>query len=116
MKMKVKIIPAPLHLVVTLCCDEQMRVRIRKGANDGLGFGSKELFFLKLVFLCLWVCFHRWQLMIKIRIRKGANDGLGFGNKGIFRDLRLSLTPICPYKENQWSFSHSFLVLYFVSQ
>ena len=75
-KMKVKIIPGPLHLVVTLSCDEQMRVRIRKGGNDGFGFG----------------------------------------NKGRFRDLRLSLTPICPYKANQWSFSHSFLVLYFVSQ
>ena len=112
MEMKVKIIPGPLHLVVTLSCDEQMRVRIRKGANDGFGFGNKELFFLNQCFFVFIVV----QLMIRIRIRKGANDGFGFGNKGRFRDLRLSLTPICPYKENQWSFSHSFLVLYFVSQ
>ena len=70
--MKVKIIPGPLHLVVTLSCDEQMRVRIRKGANDGLGFGNKELFFLKLVFLCLWVCFHRRAIDVRNPNKKGS--------------------------------------------
>ena len=82
----------------------------------GLGLEAKSYFFLSWCFFVYVVVFIVVQLMIGIRIRKGANDGLGFGNKGRFRDLRLSLTPICPYKENQWSFSHSFLVLYFVSQ
>ena len=82
----------------------------------GLGLETKSYFFIKLVFLCLCLCFHRCAIDDQNPNKKGANDGFGFGNKGRFRDLRLSLTPICPYKENQWSFSHSFLVLYFVSQ
>ena len=82
----------------------------------GLDLETKSNFFLNWCFFIYVFVFIVVQLMIGIRIRKGANDGLGFGNKGRFRDLRLSLTPICPYKENQWSFSHSFLVLYFVSQ
>ena len=71
-KMKVKIIPGPLHLVVTLSCDEQMRVRIRKGGNDGLGFGNKELFFLKLVFLSLCLCFHRRAIDDQNPNKKGS--------------------------------------------
>ena len=82
----------------------------------GLGLETKSYFFLNRHFFVYVFVFIVVQLMIRIRIRKGANDGFGFGNKGRFRDLRLSLTPICPYKANQWSFSHSFLVLCFVSQ
>ena len=72
MKMKVKIIPGPLHLVVTLSCDEQMRVRIRKGGNDGFGPGNKELFFLKLVFLSLCLCFHRRAIDDQNPNKKGS--------------------------------------------
>ena len=82
----------------------------------GLDLKTKSYFFSNWCFSVYVFVFIVVQLMIRIRIRKGANDGFGFGNKGRFRDLRLSLTPICPYKANQWSFSHSFLVLYFVSQ
>ena len=71
-KMKVKIIPGPLHLVFTLSCDEQMRVRIRKGGNDGFGFGNKELFFLKLVFLSLCLCFHRRAIDDQNPNKKGS--------------------------------------------
>ena len=69
-KMKVKIIPGPLHLVVTLSCHEEMRVRIRKGANDG--FGNKELFFLKSAFLCLCLCFHRRAIDDQNPNKKGS--------------------------------------------
>ena len=72
MKMIVKIIPGPLHLVVTLSCDEQMRVRIRKGANDGFGYGNKEFFFLKLGFLCLCLCFHRCAIDDQNPNKKGS--------------------------------------------
>ena len=46
----------------------------------------------------------------RIRIGGELMMPAGSRNKASFRDLRQALAPICPYKENQWSFSHSFCI------